>query len=130
MIDCYLMFQTSPGEEAILDIVAKDELNNSMFTVISDKVVSSDGTMQPLWLRSPETFTTIGAQSTTVRFKYTYDYHFGMPINATANIFYYDLFTIGRVFANFTLIPEACRPGFVQQGDSCVCDKDQTGILG
>ena len=114
-----------------MDIVAKDELNNSVFTVISDKVLSSDNTMQPPWLRSPETFTTIGAQSSTIRFKYTYNNpDLAIPINATANVFYYDLFTIGRVFANFTLIPEACRPGFVQQGDSCVCDKNKNGILG
>ena len=87
--------------------------------------------MQSRWLRSRGKFSTISAQSSTVRFKYTYNNpDLAIPINATANVFYYDLFTSGRVFAKFTLIPEGCRPGFVQHGDSCVCDKNKTGILG
>ena len=116
-----------------MDIIAKDELNNSMFTVISDKIVNSNarnGTMQPLWLKSSETFTTTSAQSSAVRFKYTYNRNFSIPINATADVYYYDLFTVGRVFTHFTLNPQACWPGFVQQGDTCVCDKNKTGILG
>ncbi|CAB3994560.1 Hypothetical predicted protein [Paramuricea clavata] len=116
--------KTCPGEEAVLDIIAKDELNNSVFTVIADKLPSLS------WLSSPESFTAIQPHGSKVRFKYTYNADFVIPINQTIDVYYYDLFSVGRVSKRFTLRPQPCRPGFVQKNGSCVCDRSKTGILG
>ena len=107
-----------------MDIIAKDELNNSVFTVIADKLPSLS------WLSSPESFTAIQPHGSKVRFKYTYNAEFVIPINQTIDVYYYDLFSIGRVSKRFTLRPQPCRPGFVQKNGSCVCDRSKTGILG
>ena len=116
-----------------LDIIAKDELNNSVFTIIADKILNIRNGRSPSWLKSPTTFTAIGENNdefSKVRFKYSYSKNNSVSPNTTTSVIYYDLFSNGRVFTQFTLRAHACRPGFVQQGDTCVCDKSKTGILG
>ena len=110
-------------------MVARDELNNSVFSIVADKVTNSDSA-PPRWLKSPERFTPLMRRSNTVKFKYIYNTDFPIPKNAAAEVFYYDIFSNGRVFVNFSLRPQACRLGFIQQNDLCVCDKNKTGILG
>ena len=97
-----------------------------MFTIISDQVANSHDSSRS-WFKSPAKFTAIYPNNDTVRFKYTYN---GKPHNnETADVYYFDLFSNGRVFTHFTLRSVPCRPGFVQNDDSCICDK-KPGILG
>ncbi|XP_028404441.1 uncharacterized protein LOC114527054 [Dendronephthya gigantea] len=121
--------KTCPGEVMSLEMVARDELNNSVFSIVADKVSNSDSS-QSRWLQSPETFTPLSRASNTVKFKYTYNSSFEIPMNTAAEVYYYDIFSNGRVFVHFSLRPQACRPGFVQENELCVCDKNKTGILG
>ena len=116
-----------------LDIIAKDELNNPVFTIIGDKILNIYNVKSPSWLKAPTTFTAIGKNNEEfgkVQFKYSYSKNNSVLPNTTASVFYYDVLSNGRVFTQFTLRAHACRPGFVQQGDTCVCDKSKTGILG
>jgi hypothetical protein len=111
----------------VLDIIAKDELDNSVFTIISDQVTDPRNPSHN-WLKSSPKFTSIFPDNGTVKFMYTYN---GKAVaNKTADVYYFDIFSNGRVFTHFTLRSRPCRPGFIQQGHSCVCDKTKTGILG
>ena len=109
-----------------MDIVARDELNNPVFTVIADRVVNSNKTPRGSWFNSPPRFMAIEPNNGTVGFKYFYN---GKQGNETADVYYSDVFSNGRVFTNFTLRPQPCHPGFVHLGDRCVCE-NKTGILG
>ena len=110
-------------------MVARDELNNSVFSALADQVAYSDDTLSP-WLQSSDIYTPILPGGNTIKFKYTYNPNFPIPMNAAAEVYYFDMFSNGRAFVNFSLRPQACRLGFIQQNDLCVCDKNKTGILG
>ena len=98
--------------------------------MIADKVANSDGTVVR-WLNSKETFFAIQPhQENKVLFKYTYNPNIELPLNSTADVYYYDMFSIGRVFTHFTLRPQPCRPGFIQHKEACVCDDSNTGVMG
>ena len=110
--------ESCSGENAVLDITAKDELGNSVFTVISDLVTPHNSNRT--WFKSPGKLKAISPNNSAVKFKYTYN---GKPHNnETADVYYFDLSFNGGAFTHFTLRSLPCRPGFVQRHDSCICD--------
>lgn len=112
-----------------MDIVAKDELNNSVFTIIAGPLFV-DGRVTKDGLDSPTIYTAIDPHHSKVEVTFSYNTNVDKPVNASYNAYYAVLFSFGTVFTNFTLRPQPCRPGFVLRDGKCVCDETKTEILG
>lgn len=105
-----------------MDIVAYDELNNSVPTLIA-LVLNCE------WLNFKTQYNIIDPQKKNqVEVKYTL--RSKPQRNPTAKLYLYDLSSSFRVSSNLTIVYKNCNPGFVLNGDTCTCDSNNTGVIG
>ena len=114
-----------------MNITAKDELNNSVFTLTTSTIANNMHTSNMQWLNLDQEFYVIHPnKSNKVEVQYSLKSSGKNATNRTTKAYLLDLPSNSRMDLEFAISYADCHPGFVLNGKKCDCDKNRTGIIG